>query len=103
MSELDTFKVKLRRPPFNFSNNDVDSLCLGVTDIRQLKEMKKIVELACAIVCDGYTNNVLTQDAKVLVHNLLKTLVAHEQSNLTEFWVVCKKYQGSWQFTIGEK
>ncbi len=39
MSEMDTFKVKLRR--MGWSNNDVDALTRGVSDINELRETKK--------------------------------------------------------------
>jgi hypothetical protein len=97
---MDRYKVKLRK--LGWSNQDVEQLTNGVYDVRQLKEMKKIVDLSCEIVASGYTNNVLINDSRVLVFNLLTLLVEHEKSGLYDFTVRCEKINGNWHFCLGE-
>jgi hypothetical protein len=100
--EMTQLRVKLSKSPYQFSQNDINSLFSGISDVRQLKEMKRIVDLACEIVASGYTNNVLVSDSRILVFNLLNLLVEHDRSGLYDFTVRCEKINGRWNFCLGE-
>jgi hypothetical protein len=95
--DMTCFKVKLRKQ--GWSNDDVDALTKGVYDVRDLKEMKRIVDLAVSIVDDCY-NDQKTKDSKILIHNMLKIFVQHQNSDLTEFHVQAFKDCLGWHFIV---
>jgi hypothetical protein len=100
--DLTCLRVKYSKAPYNMSQQDISQLFSGISNVNQLKELKKIVDLSCEIVASGYTNNVLVNDSRVLVFNLLTLLVEHEKSGLYDFTVRCEKINGTWHFCLGE-